>query len=490
MEIESFLERWKYLCLAVFTLVYFAFTAVHGWAKPLWFDEVVTVMLARLADFPSLWRALKDGADTSPPLTYLLVHAARLVFGENAISVRLPQMIGFWVFCISLFVFVRRRLGIVPAFAALMLPVCTGAWPYAFETRCYGLLLAATGFSLLCWQSAAEGIHRKWALAGIALSFAVATSSHYYGAVLLLPLGGGELRRSFQRRRIDLPIWVAFFVGLLPLPLCYPLLANMSAYKAHPWAVPRLGYFRTSYEMMGTPLILVAVFFLLVFALTKNVTLPTEKKRVPEHEWLAAVLCSLIPIALLAAAFLVTRMFTFRYVQPAGAGIVLLIVFAVSRLSAGNLAPSALLVIAAALGNLLVYTEELARPSDPIASQPLLSQAIQDGPVVIDDTLLFLQTWYYLPLESQNRILYLADPESAVKYTGTDTAELNVLAFQRWFHVPVIPYDQHATRGAILLIYHDAGRPAWLLNRLAQGGARFELVSSQGARFLFRAVLP
>jgi hypothetical protein len=490
MEIETFLVRWKNLCLAAFTIAYFAFTGLHAYIKPLWFDELLTVYLSRLPDFKTLWKALADGGDTSPPLTYLLVRLARAAFGENAISVRLPAMIGFWIFCICLFAFVRRRIGIVPAFAALMLPVCTAAWPYAYEARCYGLLLGATGLALLFWQNAVENIHRKWAIAGLTLSLAAATFSHYYGAVLYLPLCGAELWRSFRLRRIDAPIWLAFFFGLLPLPLCYPLLAGTAPYQAHPWAIPHGGYLRTSYETFGTPLIFPAMLFLLGFAVIKNVSFPADKKHIPDHEWVAAFLFTTIPAVLLAAAFLVTRMFTFRYVLPAAAGIVLLIVFAVFRLSRGNAAPVMLLAVASALGCFALFAADLSRPANPISSQPLLGEAIQRGPVVIDDYLLFLQAWYYLPPESQSRVLYLSDPPSAVKYTGTDTAEVNLLAFRHWYPVPDFEYTTKAVPGAALLVYHHAGRPTWLLNRLTRDGARIELLASQGDRALFRATMP
>ncbi len=98
-------------------------------AKRLWFDELITVYLARLPDSAALWNALRSATDNNPPLYHLAARAATSVLGESALAVRLPSLLGFWLLTLCVYRFVARRCGLDYAWIALLTPLATAAAP-------------------------------------------------------------------------------------------------------------------------------------------------------------------------------------------------------------------------------------------------------------------------------------------------------------------------------------------------------------------------
>ena len=488
------LERKRFALLAVLSLLYFSGTILRAHAKPFWHDELYSIFLARLS-FPELWNALAHGADASPPLGYLLLKAVRALLGEGPVAMRLPSMIGFWIFSLCLFRFVHRRLEASYAFAACLLPVATGAYSYAYEARCYGLILGFSGLALVCWQMAAEDRRRSLALCGLACSLAGITCSHYYGAAIYFPLGAAELARVVRRRSLDGGMAAAFLAGLVPLPLCYPLMRSLRrAYSGHPWARPAFSNFFGFYGSEFKSMFFVAVLFLAllgVWILLRGAwpESPGEPPWIPPQEVVLALAFLALPGFVLAAAFLVTHMFTDRYVIVAVAGVILLAVMAVARLARGNAAVGLQLLLATAAAFLFI----VGRPhdSDQTAFEiPLVQQAIRQGPVAIDDGLLFFQTWYYLPPAEKHLVYYVTDPASAARFTGQDTIDRNFLAAAPWVHFPVPGYAAIARPGSSLLVFHTTAPYSWLLGRLLHDGANVQVIQSIGSSSLVRAEIP
>jgi 4-amino-4-deoxy-L-arabinose transferase-like glycosyltransferase len=70
-----------------------------------WLDELITLHIARQGSAGAIWNALAQGADPNPPLTHLLVHFSRILFGDHELAYRLPAFIGYWVGMVSLFAY-------------------------------------------------------------------------------------------------------------------------------------------------------------------------------------------------------------------------------------------------------------------------------------------------------------------------------------------------------------------------------------------------
>src|SRR5690348_4567977 len=88
------------LWVGVFSALFLGGTGLIAARKPLWYDELFTVYLARLSRPGELWSALAGGTDLNPPLGYLACRATERFLGENALAVRLPALLGFWVLCL------------------------------------------------------------------------------------------------------------------------------------------------------------------------------------------------------------------------------------------------------------------------------------------------------------------------------------------------------------------------------------------------------
>jgi hypothetical protein len=94
---------------------------LHARGKPFWYDEVITLVIANSPNLSTAWKAAL-ACDAAPPLPHLMAHLCVRWFGDGEISVRIPAILGFWVFCLCLFRFTSRRVGIYYALAALLLP--------------------------------------------------------------------------------------------------------------------------------------------------------------------------------------------------------------------------------------------------------------------------------------------------------------------------------------------------------------------------------
>ena len=119
------LSRFSIAGIATVSAVYFADIFLKASQKCFWFDELFVVYLCRLPSFRDTWTAVVHGADFNPPLFYLMTRGAQRLFGEGLIATRLPEIVGVWLFCMCLFLFVARRAGVISGFIA-------GAFPFYF----------------------------------------------------------------------------------------------------------------------------------------------------------------------------------------------------------------------------------------------------------------------------------------------------------------------------------------------------------------------
>jgi hypothetical protein len=196
------------------SVVYFTDIFLKASHKCFWFDELFAVYLCRLPSFTSTWSAVMHGADFNPPLFYLLTRGSQRLFGEGVIATRLPAMLGVWLFCICLFLFVARRAGIIAGFIAGLFPFFTLAQYYAYEARAHGIVLGWCGLALVCWQRNAEGRARNLWLGGFGLSLLGALLTHVYAVYLLVPFVGVEIYNVINKRR---PNWGNLAVMALAL---------------------------------------------------------------------------------------------------------------------------------------------------------------------------------------------------------------------------------------------------------------------------------
>ncbi len=210
-----------------FSFFYFADVCIRASEKYFWYDEFFTLYLSRLPTV-SLWDALKHGADFNPPLLYLLTKASQSIFGPGLLGTRMPEIIGFWVMCLCLFQFVNRRTGPVAGAVAMLLPMLTGAFYYAYEARPFAIILGCCGLALVCWQRALDAPRRGRWLTGFSFALLAAFMLHCYALLIVVPFALSEVFRTIRSKHIDWPMWIAQIAPVVPAVLTY--IALLHAY--------------------------------------------------------------------------------------------------------------------------------------------------------------------------------------------------------------------------------------------------------------------
>ena len=102
-DLADQIEKKRVWFLAGFSILYLAVTGLLASQKPLWNDELYTLYIARLPSMTDVWDALSTGAEQLPPFFYVLTRASLALFGTNELSLRLPEVIGFWIMGLCLF---------------------------------------------------------------------------------------------------------------------------------------------------------------------------------------------------------------------------------------------------------------------------------------------------------------------------------------------------------------------------------------------------
>src|SRR4051812_36013399 len=281
-----------------FSVIYFADVWLRASEKYFWTDEITTIYLCRLPNFSSLWEALRRGMDFNPPLFYMLTNASQAIFGEGLVSTRLPQIIAFWILCLSLFQFVRRRSGTTAGFIAMLLPMFTTAFFYAYEARPHGMTLGFCGLALVCWQMSLERPDRRSWLVGFSACLCAAFLMHCYAFLVAAPFALTELFRTVKTRHLHWPMLIALITPIIiasatyiPLLLAYKSIAGGTSFEKEGtagWALVL-----SFYPFLVAPCIPLIVLALALVVVNRtghlDIVDPTREKRV-ENSTLELVL--------------------------------------------------------------------------------------------------------------------------------------------------------------------------------------------------------
>jgi Dolichyl-phosphate-mannose-protein mannosyltransferase len=488
---ERFLYRFKFQILAILTILYFVMTMLRARGKPFWYDEILTLLEARQ---PNLSAALHAGgkADWMPPLSHVVFYVTDKLVGHGEVAFRLGPMIGFWVFCLCLFAFVARRASISFAFMAMLLPFASLFSAYSFEARSYALVLGCCGIALLAWQTAADGLHRPFALVALSAAIACALLNHYWAVFVYLPLAGAEAWRNYRQRKIDWPVWIAFAAGGVPLAISLLVILRVAQTNQHPWSWARIrDYYRFYWNFWPVIGFLIPIALLiglwLLLGGRKETPAGDRPSTFRDYEWLAAALFLLAPMAAITGALLIPpHIYVDRYLALSTTGFALLITFAAARWAGPRAAIGIACAIAALAPFLFHFTQIHAKRSrDPYTRARLLRKELgtSDQPVVISNYIAFLEVWYYAPDDVKPRILCLDDEKAAVKYRHMDDVAGDSL---RDIGVPFHPYGEFATSGKQFKIYFVGW--SWITNKILEDGGSVEwLDASDRSGGLLRA---
>ncbi len=498
-----------FLLVAIFSLLYFAETIVRASEKPFWFDELCTLYIVRLPSFAASWSAVLHGADYNPPLFYLIQRADRELFGEGLIAMRLPAIIGFWTLCLCLFRFASRCAGPVAGWIAMVMPVFTGAYYYAYEARPHGIVLGFCGLALVCWQASEDQrpYRTSWLLAFTVFSSA-AFLTHCYALVIVIPFWLAEAAYVVRQRQLRPLRWTVLTVPALLCAISFiPLLGSYRANVAHtefsssfaPHAAQLLGF----YNYLAFPCfsILLLVLALLVIDGFRQKSKP--EIRLPSNDGslfgsiTLAVAFLLVPCFGLAMALVTHGPFVPRYFLTAVIGLASVVTLALSS----SLQRWKTLTVAAVLSGMLLLdarrvlwhyhqgygdavTEQssgflIEESGNPLVFYPLITGAPKDLPIIVAAPLDFLYLVYYAPSRTQ-QLFYLTNSKNELFYRLYS-------ALRQWCRIdynPVQTVSEFLPQHRSFLVYGASEFDPWLYSLVGRGARMSSIKFADRGRFL------
>jgi hypothetical protein len=91
---------------------------------------------------------------------------------------------------------------------------------------------------------------------------------------------------------------------------------------------------------------------------------------------------------------------------------------------------------------------------------------------------------YYGPPSLARRLVYLAEPELAIRYLGHDTIDRGLLALRPWFPSRIEPYAQFIAREPRFFVFGYIGEWSWLTYQLPRDGLEVTVVGRRQNRLL------
>lgn len=185
--------------------------------QSLWFDEAATWDLVR-RPFGTMLSRLPDG-ESNPPLFYVLEWIWTRVFGDGELGLRsLAALAGLLTVPVAYAIGRRAataRAGLAAAALVAVNPLLV--W-FSQEARSYALATLLSAIALLAFVRAQED-RRGRVLAGWAVAAALALTTHYFTAFVLVPQAAWLLWRHPHRRGAMLAVVALALTGLALLPL-------------------------------------------------------------------------------------------------------------------------------------------------------------------------------------------------------------------------------------------------------------------------------
>ena len=445
--LSGIISRYEVFFLVLFLLVFAFLTYAESNEKPLWYDEIFTIIVAGQPTWHAMAQAMPG--DGNPPLYALLTRVLIGIFGQSALVIRLPSAIGLLAALVGLFVFIRRECGVIFGLLAVAIVCLEPVSKYAYEARPYGLLLGFMMLGLVSWQSATRAADsarpRRLALMGMVLAIVGSILSHNIGVVEIgIPLLFGEATRIWRTRRTDWPVLATAASAIPALVVTAPmmhrtstLLLNYSRISLHPLTWQKFMLLWVHRPLQTLPLVLGAhVGANLVWFLVSLIALGWAPRFLNRQLNQAMPATALAPIQseisphIIAAALGATLLIPItwvlmmsengwyfaRYGVGSVAGIAILACLFLRRTNLGGSAvPLALLtVLATQFSHPAVdYLRHLPARATPHFSVYTDSSGL---PIVIADPLTFLPAWWYAPQSIKTRLVYLKDVDFAKDY--------------------------------------------------------------------------
>jgi hypothetical protein len=522
MSDQNPIDRAPVRAFVVLSVAYLIVTLSLSWLKLLWLDELITLHIARLPSIPAIWQALQRGVDPNPPVTDILVHFSRIIFGDHEFAYRLPAVTGYWIGMLSLFVYLKRRMTSTWALAGTVLSMTMGAFEYSYESRSYGIFYGLAMLAFLCWSRSVDGSRsarfRRAALLGMAIALAAGISTNYFAVLAFFPIAAGETVRTMlnalQLRRepraagaslpaallhaVDLRVWAALALSASPLALYRGMISHSIAqFAPYAWNKVSLGQVADSYTQMVEVILypILALFGIgfMLYGLRRRLLLlcdscrtrvlprwlavlvgdPRLNLRIPAPELAAIFVFMAYPVLGFVIASVRGGMLSPRFVIPVCFGFAVAATF-VAFQSFGAMprsGPVMLLFLCAWFvcreSFVGYWYEEQKQCFYKVVDHLAEAEAsVPSGsPIVIADPLLALTFQHYAPPRLAARVIFPVDFPAIRYFRHDDSPEENLWAGRNFLYtLPIVPLATFERAARAYLIIASDGN--WLLEDL------------------------
>ncbi|MEY2920349.1 MAG: hypothetical protein RL261_1654, partial [Pseudomonadota bacterium] len=487
---------WQGAYLAGVALAVLVVAVLAARWQPLWYDELFTLYVASEASLGATLKALLAGADTNPPVDYVLRHASLALLGDSAMAFRVPSALAFVGGLFAIYAFVRRRTGFAAAAAAFALPVLSVTTYFSHEGRAYAMLFASAPVALWAWQRATERESPAARLPVLFLALCLGPYSHYFGVLNFVPVAAGEAWRSYRRRAIDGGI-----LGTIGAA-CIATLGLLAF--AHSAATMKQAFWASGYRAADIPGYYTGFLgwagwaWLAAFALAACLALLGRRSRpeamrceaLPQHEIVAACVLALTPVSAYVLARLLTGALTAKYAIAFVPGMAILFGYLLSVIEDWR-RPAALLAVGAlTLLGLARFTADALAYRDDVPTPMRLATLLPQGstlPVAFDSPHLFLETVHYQPQFADGRFQYPMDAASALAVRGFNNDEIALRGLTAIKPLNVLDYREFLLRNREFLVVFSRDFWPGLVAALKRDGYCLQPVAEDDTTVLLHA---
>ena len=230
--------------LAITAIIAVQIWLTHGWvmfSRPLWLDEIHTLLVAGAPDTATSMRSLAAGADFNPPALYLVYRVVAFLSGTlSEVPMRLLAATSVAAALVGVYYLLRDDFGRMAAAAgALTIWSHPTVMSAAFDARFYGPWLAGVAALLLVIRRRVVSRPSRLSAVLLALTSAFVCTIHYFGVVSWIAAVASAVACAPGRRMNVARRLFPAVAGPVALALCVPLyLSQRSALPLPTW-IPR-----------------------------------------------------------------------------------------------------------------------------------------------------------------------------------------------------------------------------------------------------------
>ena len=462
-------KREFWVTLAALTALYVMAVAI-GNRRYVWFDELLTLDIARSTSLHELWNRLVR-FDCNPPPTYILSRISMSIFGSTPFGLRFPSMLEFYLGSVAILLYVRRKAETAfAAMAVLMLWAVAPTLYYAVEARPYALFFLSFACLLLSWDIAVRPNRRGWALLAVSISTLALAGAHVFAPFTLFAFVLAEAVRFRRRRKPDYPLWAALLLPSLVMLLYIPLVRLYGGviFGVHVGYNTLILFFAETFGASIMAFVLLAI----VLIPLRHRAESEDTRFLPEEIALFSWMF-LTPVLLNFILWHRHGVFYNRYGLTSQVAILtVLSIFLAHRAGMNRVAAYA----ACAVLILAILKDQFWHPLrfPPPQQVGVLASVQPDRPIVVGDGRAFYEMNHREPSELMDRLYYLKDRQASLQYAHTNffqdfeaPDDMQQAGFPLGAHVA--PYSSFVARHPQFLLLD--GPTGWVLPKLLASGA-------------------